>query len=278
MPVVLALLWGCGDPISNRVLEEDAAFQAALPTSTRLYAPRDLLDAMVVDAEVLDRARSAAWEVQELFATVVASGDELERSDPSLRNRNRREWTSAQVATAYAGTTRSFFVRGSVWRLSDDRYQWTIEVAADPGGPWRTAGAGAHDEERGSLTWHLDAVHESFQIEGGLGDLIVAYDTSFGVTTATLTMPTLERTWFVDGGGAVRFDGPFALTGEELPGMAEVVVIPGMGGRGEGTLEGPGLVIPFSACWDHEGRSTWLLVDSEAHMGEQAACVLERSF
>ena len=108
--LLIALLAGCGEPLSNRLLEEDVLFRTSLPAS------EDVATSAPEDESAVDGARDLGDRAQLVGATkavsIVYNGivwsllgvvDAVALSAPSRREEHRRVW--GPFAGRKAGTS-----------------------------------------------------------------------------------------------------------------------------------------------------------------------------
>jgi len=156
--LALLALVGCGDPISNSVFYEEAAYLDALPTSARFAAPAVLLDAEGSDP-LLVAAGAAAQELSDLYVPMTLCGEALTATEPDVRGDTFRTWDLVPVVIVTMDGTYDWWVRGTVTATGDGAWTWTMEGARNRVGPWGELSSGRHEASgAGYVSWRLDRV------------------------------------------------------------------------------------------------------------------------
>jgi hypothetical protein len=288
------VLVGCGDPISNDVLLEEAEFLAALPGAERLAPPREIFLAPNGDAELLRAAKgaSAAWD--RLVGALAASGDGLRGAAESAeRSEVARRWFAVNVAHHFAegdplgvpAGSADWFVTGEILRTGETTFEWTLAVAATADAVPVEVAVGVHEPTVGSFLWDAEATAAALGLEppAEVGALEVDY-TEIGdqpvertVEGAQLWTSAIGPTWAIAGDATLGFDAPVSVTTDGLAWPAHTAVVHGAeGGRAEGQVQQDGIDHAFSSCWDADGQTSWLGGDDAiSAQGSESSCTFD---
>jgi hypothetical protein len=287
--LVPALLAGCGEPLSNRLIEEDILFRTSLPASEDVAtsSPEDELDAAGA-RDLGDRAQlvTTTKAVSSLYNGIVWSllgvVDAVIETTPSRREEHRRVW--GPFAGKKAGTSTILVVR----RAEEGLFNYSIDGADVPrwavgeDTEWVPIMSGSFARgaslREGEGQFVLDAAAWGIidsRFEDGTGQLAVAHSRSgegiaIDVVVAdwmTARQVELDASYRfrrgVAGGGFFEYETVDEVIGNG--GEPENYIIRARWaadrtGRADFLLRGEGLGagIPGIECWDGElGRTFW---------------------
>ncbi len=283
---------GCANPISNLPFYEDAELVAALPSEARFEVPSNIRHARVGTSTALADAVGASADLQSVVETLLRSGEVLRSAEPGLRTDVGREWDGVQAAGDLGGERFTWWVRGSVVRVTEGGdATWTLEAASEQDGMYRPIGQGRHDPGGyGDGTWNLAAMVDvlfdgkatesdpvgvlSFDYEDQLEDSGVRL-----VTLAHTRGAEVMDTWTVVGSIALAWFAPSTLTEPALPGVFQVFHDDN-GGWAIGELYDADEALSVLTCWSPVGDTVFAegAVFDEGHgavtaaMGEEGDC------
>lgn len=266
---LIVVLSGCGDPLSNSLFYEDAAFASALPSARRLAAPRVLLDSASADAALHVRAIEQAELIAAVFDALALSGETVRTTSPDERSDAYRGWDALPVVREDGV---QWWVRADVRQAQGSPASWSIDYSETPDGPWGSFAVGQHESATtGVIAFTLpdgDVLREFTARYGteATGERNVELSLGLGPVAGDLY-------WKVVGDGILTWVGLFDVGGRTgLPGIATVKQTLD-GGRGDGfTVDDD--PVSFSSCWDASGREVFH-DEPGLSFGDEAACVLE---
>lgn len=284
--MIALLLLACGGDLTNRVFDEDAAFLAALPSSTQLTLSYPAPAGAVSDnpAELYALNVEAVGSGQALVAAVTAATDEVLTLPPTERGEDWRVWGPTPF-----DADPGLFLRVEMSRSATaTTYAYAFQLAETSAGPWWEYVAGTH------VVGEVEVALGSGSIDvAELGDGTSArleYDLRDGreIELAAWSggASVLEWAWVegADGGGSLDLLQPSdaipALEGAASEELATTSAWLGTGaGRGVARLSGGdlrGATVELVQCWAADGGVLWSW-DSAGwteEVGSEAACGL----
>ena len=310
MTAIAAALLGCGEPLSNRLLEEDVLFRTSLPMAEDVAtsAPEDEVEGAEA-RDLGDRATlvTTTKSVSALYNGIVWSllgvVDAVVQTEPSRREDDVRIWGP------FAGRKTGSSLILAVRRADAGIFTYSIEGAAvprwaaDEDTDWAPVmsgtflrGASLRD---GEGQFVLDAAAWALidsRFEGGSGQMAIAH----ARRGDGVAIDVVVADWTTDRHGALDAACSFRRRAEgggffEYETVAEVLDNGGEpenyvirvrwnadgAGRGDYLLRGEGLGAgtPGSECWDAEFGRTYFLFDPPGEQfdqveGEEASCLL----
>jgi hypothetical protein len=144
----VALLTGCGNPISNALFLEDAEFAAAVPSFEQLRIEFPVQDSggtgwsIPLPGHSTDlRAQSAAVaeHLEQTVAELAVLGSFIRTDEPSLREEDLRSWGPASLEN---GSRALLLV--DVIRSGLGQYDWAFMLGESSAGPWQPFFEGTH--------------------------------------------------------------------------------------------------------------------------------------
>jgi len=266
---LLLVASSCANPISNLPFYEDAELVAALPSEARFEVPSNIRLARVGTSTALADAVAASADLQSVVETLFRSGEVLRAAEPDVRTDVGREWDGVQAAGDLGGDRFTWWVRGSVVRVTEGGdATWTIEAASDQGGTYRPIGQGRHDPGGyGDGSWDLEAMVQVL-IEGQdiesdpVGVLSFDYEDQLedsGVRSVTLEHTRgaeVLDTWTVVGSIALAWFAPSTLTEPALPGVFQVFHDDN-GGWAIGEIYDADEALSVLTCWSPVGDTVY---------------------
>ncbi len=147
---LLALLVGCGNPISNALFIEDAEFLAAIPSFDSHGVEFPWVESEIVALDVplplpghaADlRAQSAgvAANLEATLSDLMMLGDFIRSDEPAVREDDLRSWGPSSLENG----TRSLLLVDIV-RSGLGQYDWAFMVSESSAGPWDDFYRGTH--------------------------------------------------------------------------------------------------------------------------------------
>ncbi len=295
MPVLLALLAGCGSPITNAPFLEEAGFQAALPSRARLGPPEQILLAPnAADNPLLLAAKQAAAEYDQLIELPVDVGSALREIPPDERTEVRRAWAPTELVLPSpealpAPPSEASFVRvwaqAEVIRSVDGDFALTVELSPSAGGAFTQVAFGRENADgTGALVWDFPATLQVLGLPVGDAALVYRADLSSLETEGGEDRlvevdygepPTVARSWTIGGESLLVFTGRLEVStdGVARPGWALVVHRRG-GGWASGAVLDADQERTFEACWDGWGTLTYHDGDAGVRvLGDSSRCV-----
>jgi hypothetical protein len=296
----LALLAGCGNPISNALFLEDAEFAAAVPSFEQLRIDFPAQDTSYSGADIPPpghasdlRSQSAAVaaNLELTLADLAALGTFIRTDEPSLREEDLRSWGPSSLENG----SRSLLLVDVV-RSGEAQYDWAFMLGESSAGPWQPFFEGTHysgatvAEGDGVLEADIGSLADALGQERE-GRVLLDYDLREGVevqldlrgyreTEADRAVDIRYR-YEADGAGAGDFQ--YGLEAELSPGDAlERVGVrtrwkASTAMRADSRMEEGDLgseVFTMSQCWDESGvlvfqDDSWDLLPE---IGAESAC------
>lgn len=260
----LALLTGCGAPISNAAFYEDELFLSGFPSFGSLASPVQLREAPVGDSVALSLAVSAAADLDGVTAPLAASGEILRQVDPTEREALLRVWDPVVTGLEVDGTPVEWAVRAEATRpMGGTTIEWTLE-GSSAGSAWTLLGSGTWDGVSARYTWELGEHGALLQLADPLP---VQISIETGPTEEGERMVLVEEVdpvglgvaWHGLGEQSLSFGGSFALTEDTQtwPGALQAVHQPDLGGWAVGTLFTAEGELPVRICWNADGNDVF---------------------
>jgi hypothetical protein len=144
LPTALAplVLIACGEPISNAVFYEDAAFLAAIPSFENhgvAYPALPEDDTASLDTDLRQQSADVAGFVNASLGDLMALSDFLRVEEPSLREDDLRSWGPSSLGSG----TRSLLLVDII-RSGEGQYDWAFMLSETSSGPWDDFFRGTH--------------------------------------------------------------------------------------------------------------------------------------
>ena len=310
--VLLVVLVGCGDPLSNQLLLEDDLFRTSLPARDDVAtdAPR-IEDAGARDLGERADLVTTTVAVSEVYNGIVFSllgvVDGIIENDVTRREEDLRIWGP------WPGRRDGTSARLVVTRAEDALFAYSLEVApvpawqADDATEWQILMEGVFERgaslREGDGEFRFDASVWSVvdaRFDDATGELLVGHARSgerVRVDAICTSLQFNEKDRLDDasyryrGGDGLGGFFEYATTGD-LVGQgedAESYVIRSrwtaeLTGRADYLMTGGSVgevVVPGSECWDGELLRTWFLFDGpgtefDVEEGDEASCVFAR--
>ena len=276
MILLLPLLVGCGDPVSNQIFEEDADFYAALPAESRqtVAFSDDTTDeearGLGERADLVDLSVLVAADENAFIFTLLGVVDTVRTLPPAARTEDTRRWGP------YSGDCGVDY--GLLIARTSGVYDWSVSGHA-AGEDEAIVLYGTHYAGTtvaggdGRFVWD----HSRWAAWCGdtaTGLMTVDYDNREGVDLIVnlddwSTDGSVPRAWTysyarTDDAGDFQFRTETDLADDGSDDVATVTVrdrwIPGDSGRSDATVTGGGFgdaTWRWSQCWDGHGRLTW---------------------
>lgn len=282
-PLLALGLLACGNPISNQQIYADELFLTALPTTDRLGPPSEVRTARVGTSALLASAVGEAASVNGLSLLIGASGEALRGATPDERSEALRRWNKVSTAVRIdPETTATWWVRGEVVQpVGSEGLDWTVEASAD-GLDWQVVGTGLHAPEGlGTLTWEVGAHVALLGLDDEVPEtMTLDYRDATNKDLRELAIDDgsleLGGTWQVLGENLLIWFGNVTLIDgdDPRPGAAQVLHLPGVGGRGSGSLVTVEGEVPFDVCWDANGNDVYVEEDGTPALGFVGNCTV----
>lgn len=280
---------GCGEPLSNAALREDAAFLAALPTRDQHLAPVDEVESTAARGGelpwLLELAVVYGGAANTYTLSLLGIVDLVRAEPPSQRWDDARRWGPFE-------TEPGLWLQMDMTR-SGATYTWDFQTAGSAGGPWETFFTGEHlagdavQAGLGSYVYDFGAA----RWEGSVTGLLVAdYDLRDASAVRVELVDLVQAGevtnsvfwWREEPDGEIRFEyeAETDLNGDAVDELLEVVtrVRPDRAGRGDAIVTGgefTGVQLLIEECWGPGLSRTWYgdNLGLTAEEGDASTCV-----
>lgn len=252
--IPLALV-GCPNPISNEQFLADQEFVAALPGSSRMELGLPFSQLQVGNDLFLENAAEATSRFDQLTKVPSRIVDAL--GTPNERSIIHRTWDARTMVAPDGSSTETWRIRANITRTDEEGdFVWSIEAANEEEDDWFEIGFGRHDPD-GSGTFLWDFAVQDRLLDTTYG---VRLDTSYTQVDdqreVEVIVPVprgLPQVYVLVGESIFGWSGDLSMTGELLPGAAQMYVQSDGSGRAIGVLQREEEELNFSACWSATG-------------------------
>lgn len=267
--LLVLVLTGCGDPLSNALFYEDADFLEALPGREHIYAPQILVTSAVGNSDAHARGIEQAEGIVDLLDPMALTGDVLRTTAPTVRTDDFRAWDATPIVREDGA---QWWARAEINRPADGPFTWNVDYAPERDGPWSPIAIGQQEAPGTGVFQYITYTEEGENTWTGRygedANGVSSLELSLGVGRFSGSLY-----WAVSGDGSITWTGLMPMGGEQgVAGVAKVAQTL-TGGRADGFSLSDEEVF-FSECWDVTGSVVWSFDSVEGETGREESCVL----